>query len=181
MLSISDKIAIVNTVATILLSITTIVLSVFVYGATKKAADAAEKTVNLTEESLKLNRKIQEMQAAEAEKLRNGLRMQYVDVLYKKCEQIRLSVTSMDAQEIHRSLSAIDYNHHVKPETLAFCFSTEELHVIKKAWSALDYYLNSYYRKTYKGSEMGLLVTNAHIPISAFEELKGLLESIRTA
>ena len=61
-LTINDKIAIANIVATIVLSMATISLSIFVYKATKKSADAAEKTVILTEETLKFSKGIQERQ-----------------------------------------------------------------------------------------------------------------------
>lgn len=185
-MSTSDKIAIANMVSTIILSITTIVLSIFVYKATKKSADASEKTVNLTErtvelteESFRLSKSVQEIQSMEAEKQKKALKMQYVDILYKKCKQILRAITSADATYIYNSLRDLEYQHGIKPETLAASFSDEEVFLIKNAWSALDTYMELYYKETYSGDEMGLLVTNAHIPYEPFEKLKSFLESVR--
>lgn len=144
----------------------------FVYRATKKAADVAEKTVNLTEKSLDLNTKIQEFQFSESERQREGLRMQYVYSLYEKSGEILKAVTSMNVEYIHNSLRVIDTDHGIKPETLAFCISIEELRVINKAWNALGYYINRYHGDVNQGSNINLLVTYAYIPITEFEKLK---------
>lgn len=169
----SDWIAITNMLATLL-------LSYFVYKATKKSADATEQTAILTEESIKLSRAIQQRQDLDAEKHKHALRIQYVDVLNKKCKKVLNAVVSSNAMHIFKSLRDLDYKHEIKPETLAFCFSSKEVQAINKAWSSLDTYLELYFRETYNGDEMGLLVTHAPIVIEPFENLEKELNEIRS-
>ncbi|WP_449603002.1 hypothetical protein [Paenibacillus sp. Marseille-Q9583] len=172
-LSSSDIIAITNALATL-------ALSIFVYRATKKSADATVETTRLTEESLKLNQQIMEQAQAEKRNLRRALRIQYIGVLGKIASDLLNGVTTSDITKLVTAVNKSDYQHNISAENLAVAFSPHEMKIINKAWYALNIYFEKYKLAAYDGNEAGQLVTHAPDIIIPFEEVKHLIEDIRT-
>lgn len=171
-LSTSDWIAITNSLATI-------VLSWFVFRATKKSADATVKTTNLTEQSMQLNRQISDRHEKEAGERREALRIQYTDTLWRKTREISRMLSKLDGLGIHQSLSNYDISHEISAENLAIAFDSKEVRVIHDAWFVLENYLDNYYKGTYIGDEIGILVTHADKPLEALKKAEQLLENIK--
>ncbi|WP_258297863.1 hypothetical protein [Paenibacillus peoriae] len=161
--------------------ITTAALTFFVLRATKQSANAADKTVALTEESIKLSKQINELQQQQSASYRNSLRLQYVDILYKKTAKILDALGTTDAIVVYRAITELkdSYRHGLSPENLANCFTEGEVHHINDAWSVFNDYLDNYYQSSYTGHGMGILVEKADGPIIAFEGIKLMLQDIK--
>lgn len=136
-LNYSDWIAIVNSLATLFLSL-------FVYRATRKSAEAAVKTAELTEESISLNKNINEFQQEDNLMYRRSLKYQYVKILISKTAYILKIMDNPEPNIINENLEVHHYKHHISPENLALCFTDSEVKLITDAWDAFEVYLQSH-------------------------------------
>ncbi|WP_055108971.1 hypothetical protein [Paenibacillus ihumii] len=171
-LSKSDVIAIVNIVCTILIAI-------FVQKATSKSADAAVRTAELTEESIKLSKLVHELQQKEVINHKNALKVQNSIVLLKRSNEVLMAITHHDSWTIQNNLKQIKTELEMESEELAKTFTAEEVFIIFNAWEILKEYVDKYYIKgVYFGVEENRLAEKAPKVIEAFTEVKELMTKI---
>lgn len=165
----NDWIAIVNALATL-------ILSVFVYRATKRASEAAVKTVDLTEQTLLLNQAMNEAKEEETRAYRNSLKYQYVRILLKRSQDILDAITHPDGPTIHRNLINLDYKHNISPEDLALCFDNFDVKLITDAWWVFEKYLKKYFVLTpHMGEGDNALASHADTSIDYFTRIRDLM------
>ncbi len=163
----------VNVIASTALAVFTVLL----YCANRTSAIAARETAQLNRETAELNKSIREERQQLNEREVIALSYYVGRIIYERASDLHDAIKGTDAKETTRNLDKIDESDldiisGIEPETLARCFTIEEIMIIHKAKIIVRDYLSKYYTRGYYGDEIGLLVTYMGGPYMVLEEVQ---------
>lgn len=143
-----------------------------VYKATKATADATKATLQLSNE-------IASKEESRRQEYRRIMRRQLLPEISRDSKAAYDAVVDIDAREIYGKLKEAPERLNISKEELAEYFNTHEVNVIKKAWETYEEYRRKYFRNTYSGNEIEILLEKSPKVIENFSELQNMLNTIK--
>lgn len=164
----------VDIIANVIAVVSVVVTGIFswlVYKATKATQRVAEETFSL-------NKRLIEEENKRVEEHRKIMRLQLSQILLKEISEVELAMASTDPMYIYNALKKAPIKSEVQIQDLADFFLEDEIKMINRAWNSYDVYRNNYYRKSYPGTEITVLVEKAPPVLEDINNLRNTLINI---
>ncbi|QFF98805.1 hypothetical protein PB01_08145 [Psychrobacillus glaciei] len=145
--------------------------SYFVWKATNATAQVANATFELSKE-------LAQKEDNRREEYKRIMRRQLLSVISKESKIVYDAVVDIDPMNILMKLRDAPVYLSINKTELAEYFSVDEVATIIKAWETYESYRTKYYKETYRGNELKLLLEKNQPVIIHFEELKDKLNNI---
>lgn len=148
------------------------IFSYLLWKANKEMANIAKATLKLSEEIVvkEENRLIE---------YKRIMRRQLLPKILGNTQAAYHAVVDTDSMNIYRKLKRAPESLNIDKRELAEYFSADEVGLIIRAWEIYENYRAKYFKESYSGNEIDILLEKAPIVIENFCDLENMLNDIK--
>ena len=133
------------------------------------------RVLKATEATNELSKQISRAEEERQKEFKMKMRKQLIPEILNQSKAAHNATVDLDARNINGKLKTAPKELLITNEELASYFSQEEITAIKEFWAVYSNYRQTYFKETYNGNEIELLLDNAAPVAETYSDLVNIL------
>ncbi|MEK1832517.1 hypothetical protein AAAC51_37175 [Priestia megaterium] len=133
------------------------------------------RVLKATEATNELSKQISRAEEERQKEFKMKMRKQLIPEILNQSKTAHNATVDLDTRNINKKLKTAPKELVITNEELASYFSEEEITAIKEFWAVYSNYRKTYFKETYNGNEIELLLDNAAPVAETYSDLVNIL------